>query len=112
MEDMEQRIGRGDLKQEKLDAIQVLLSFRLFATRARLTIYTAGHVRDSIGSSEEVDREEGRGDSGMTVVIDQTYYSAAAFAALHTLFGIQTSSAVARRMLWYARVRTCQRLKA
>lgn len=27
MEDMERRIGRGDLKQEKLDAIQVPLSF-------------------------------------------------------------------------------------
>lgn len=54
MEDMERRIERGDLRSEKLDAIQVCLVSSL-AKSVWLISRGTGYVRDSFGSSEEVD---------------------------------------------------------
>lgn len=56
MEDMERRIQRGDVKQEKLDAIQVGLFSLILGVW--LIISVAGNVRHSFRSSEEIDLKE------------------------------------------------------
>ena len=70
MKDMEQRIRRGDTKQEKTDAIQVCLS--LISKRHEAHNVT-GNVRDSLRPGEEADYEELRVHDDLLSIVDMAY---------------------------------------